>query len=908
MAGLSIVDWAKIIGALVGVCGFVFAIYQYIKAKKRREAKKAEEEYKAALKKELGHIDLLGSPDIEYRGVELDKAFVSLRISESWRSDERFGAPVNGKKKSRKSKLPYSTDHSHLSPEQVIKQAFLSHNLLLIIGDPGSGKTTLIKYYVMKCLNRKHRQLGFHKKIFPVFFPLREMAGIKDLAEKDNEPLLLYKCLHKWAQNRQLTTVTQDHFKEWLTERDTLVLLDGLDEIGSLDRRIEILNWINLLVNGLRNAKFVLTSRATGYRKMDNVQLKIPHLRADIMDFTPHQQKLFLQKWFRAAYCTDRPHDCPPGWEKKRESEADLKSSALVEFLNRESNRAVRDLAAVPILLQIMAVIWEKREYMPETRSELYHVALNYILEHRDKVRNIPPPLSAAMSRRVLAPAAFWMHSELKQDEALKTEMHDQMQPVLDTLDKHPDAADYCAFLRDRAGLIADYDKDHYIFRHKSFREYLASFRLREQGDHKYRSQLLAGHFKEDWWEETLRFVMGEADDQFFDQFVEALFRETGKWQLNDHQQNLLLDIVKEAPQKRIDALTDVLNRDNIEPNQRRYALGCLKVIGSKPALQAIENYAENNENPGEEENRSYAWDIHFQFAGEKTGLLVDESGQTIRNPFEDYVEYIKIPGGRYIYSVTEKKVTVPDLYFCKYMVTNKRYRRFIDYLKGDEKKLNHLLPLSYFSNELKMFAKRIDGFIKFLGADYTKWHERFRSKFEDDKRFNAQDQPVVAISWYAARAYCFWLSCLKIAAERGEHIVSVPVDELAGIYRLPTEEEWEWAAYGNPDGTTREFPWPVEKGKPSPELANYGENVGFTTPVGRYPDGATPLGLMDMAGNAWEWMENFFDKDNDVRAMRGGSWSNVVDVLRCSVRGYSYPRIHRDSNGFRPLLSQSLN
>jgi hypothetical protein len=55
------------------------------------------------------------------------------------------------------------------------------------------------------------------------------------------------------------------------------------------------------MCTGLGNARFVVTSRATGYRKLDGIELELPHLRADIMDFTLDQQEEFLKKWFRAA-------------------------------------------------------------------------------------------------------------------------------------------------------------------------------------------------------------------------------------------------------------------------------------------------------------------------------------------------------------------------------------------------------------------------------------------------------------------------------------------------------------------------------------------------------------------------------------------------------------------------------
>lgn len=136
-----------------------------------------------------------------------------------------------------------------------------------------------------------------------------------------------------------------------------------------------------------------------------------------------------------------------------------------------------------------------------------------------------------------------------------------------------------------------------------------------------------------------------------------------------------------------------------------------------------------------------------------------------------------------------------------------------------------------------------------------------------EEKRFNGDNQPVVGISWYAARSYCFWLSCLETVINQGRKIEDVK--QVADIYRLPTEKEWEWAAGGETNGSIREYPWPKDKGGPTPSLANYGENVGATTLVGRYPEGATPRGLMDMAGNAWEWMENLYREDGKKKEVR---------------------------------------
>ena len=142
---------------------------------------------------------------------------------------------------------------------------------------------------------------------------------------------------------------------------------------------------------------------------------------------------------------------------------------------------------------------------------------------------------------------------------------------------------------------------------------------------------------------------------------------------------------------------------------------------------------------------------------------------------------------------------------------------------------------------------------------------------FRSDDQVQHPNRPVTGVSWYEAAAYCAW----------------------AGV-RLPGEAEWEWAASGL-EG--REYPW--GKAEPDEKRANFGMKLGNPTPVGLYPAGATPDGVADMAGNVWEWVEDWYELDKE-RVLRGGSFDDDSRVLRAAIRNSFEPDSRIDIIGFR--------
>ncbi len=219
--------------------------------------------------------------------------------------------------------------------------------------------------------------------------------------------------------------------------------------------------------------------------------------------------------------------------------------------------------------------------------------------------------------------------------------------------------------------------------------------------------------------------------------------------------------------------------------------------------------------------------------------------------------------------------VGLDDFYIDKYEVTNAQFATFLDergnQTEGDKTWLN-----------VKESSK----------AHIHQNGDVFR---RDDEYAN---HPVIEVTWYGARAYCEWREA-----------------------RLPTEAEWEKAARGT---DKRMYPWgnefdgnQVNFCDSNCELTqtnkNYDDGYDKTAPVGSYPQGVSPYGVYDMAGNVSEWVQS---KENnypyqvddgrenldgtDERVLRGGAWANDGNYTRTTARSYENPAIHDIDIGFR--------
>ncbi len=257
-------------------------------------------------------------------------------------------------------------------------------------------------------------------------------------------------------------------------------------------------------------------------------------------------------------------------------------------------------------------------------------------------------------------------------------------------------------------------------------------------------------------------------------------------------------------------------------------------------------------------------------FLDDDCNALVDDEADCDVQPIDPSL--VRIPKGRFLMGSEEgarderptHQVVVSGVSIDRYEVTNKRYAACVT--KGA-----CTPPLLSTS--------------------------RLRKQYYGNPQFS--DYPVIFVNWSQANTFC--------RHDGG---------------RLPTEAEWEKAARG--DGMEmRTYPWGEDE--PSCALTNFGGQsgcVGDTDRIGRRPQGHSPFGAMDMAGNVWEWVDDWYGstyyevsplsdpkgpETGRLKVMRGGCWQSGADSLRVSCRKAELPAAWAPNVGFRCVYPKEV-
>ncbi len=354
-------------------------------------------------------------------------------------------------------------------------QAVEQYSKLMVLGKPGAGKTTFLKYLAMQCIEGL-----FQNNQVPWFITL------KDFAESSEEPNLLEYI----AQQLLSYDVTDASVKvsQLLRHSKAFILLDGLDEVREDDTE-RVLQQIQHFSNEFHTNQFVITCRIAAKEYTFEQFTEV-----EVADFDDKQIKTFVTKWF----------------QQKKDKDA---SKQFMQQL--ESNKPIKELANNPLLLTLLCLEFGESGDFPSDRAELYNRAIHTLLRKWDAKRNIKRDEVyknlSVRNKETLLSQVGWNTFE-RNDYFFK--QRDIERYIADFIRNLPEAKDdpkalqvdselVLKSIEAQHGILVERATGIYSFSHLTFQEYFYARKIAYSVNQKENLNILVGHITEKRWREV---------------------------------------------------------------------------------------------------------------------------------------------------------------------------------------------------------------------------------------------------------------------------------------------------------------------------------------------------------------------------------------------------------------------
>ncbi len=807
------------------------------------------------------------------------------------------------------------------------------HKRLVLLGDPGSGKTTFVNFVVL-CLagealrreqanlkvltaplpvddedeEKKKRQSWKYGALLPVRIILRDFAarGLPDANEKAGTE-------HLWnfiAEELRAWPDYAPQLRDELLNKGGLVLLDGLDEVPEANqRRLQIKQVVEDFAVCFPRCRILVTSRTYAYQKQD---WRLPQFsEAVLAPFSAGQIRRFVEHWYGHI-----------GAVRGLQAEDARGRAELLKNAIFNSERLTA-LAERPLLLTLMASLHAWRGgSLPEKREELYNDTVDLLLDWWERPKAVreasgqtrveQPSLAEWLKvdrqkvRELLNTLAFEAHRGQPELAGTADVPEDKLIAGLMRLSNNPDVkpALLIKYLSERAGLLLPRGVEVYTFPHRTFQEYLAACYL--------------------------------TDHDFPDQLAELVKADPNRW-----REVALLAGAKASRGTASAAwnLVEALCYRDLTPNS-----ALPEIWGAHLAGQALVEMADLNQISArnrDKKTRVQQGLLHILPRSDFPAIERALAGNTLAHlgdPREevmtiDQMQFCLVPAGPF-WMGEEKELHCnehlnDDYWLSRYPVTNAQFAAFV---QAGGYKIERYWP------EAKAVKVWQDGQVKAYNDDKPR-----SQPYDFGTPFNLPNHPVVGLTWYEMLAFTRWLTEMgheknwqlqfklpseaewEKAARGGEKILSTAL--ISSLEKIQTQHEVEKFLIRN-DAPQRRYPWGDEANL---NCANYTETkIGATNTVGCFSPGASPYGCEEMSGNVWEWTRSLWGKDwqkpdfiypyvphdgrenleasrDIIRVLRGGAFYNSDRDVRCANRYRFNPYYRVSYIGFRLSAARPL-
>ncbi|WP_097654592.1 NACHT domain-containing protein, partial [Candidatus Chloroploca asiatica] len=717
---------------------------------------------------------------------------------------------------------------------QAATEALADHPQMVVLGDPGSGKSTFVRHLAWalarRGLDQAHPATALPgwdaaPPLLPVLLPLRRLAGALANAVADAQTVVtvLRGTLAGYG-----VAQPEDLLTDALVRGAVILLLDGLDEVlleqtATAADRAMTLQAVQAFATRYPQVRLVVTCRTRAFT--DDMQALLGWPVTTLAPLTLGQVRAFVPAWYGELVAHGH----------LAQAQAVGLSDDLIATI--AASPRLRTMAASPLLVTLMALLLFRRGTLPRDRPTLYEQILELLLGEWDKVRegqNLAdalgrPDWTTARLRPLLDRLSYDAHAAGSSEDGRgrlgKGQIRDALIEFFEAA-KLPEpwgAAGRCLdYIEHRSGLVTPDGPTSYVFAHLTLQEHCAGRHMLLSRDPV--AQVLARR-DDDRWREPLFLGVGvvQATNPFLvekvlrvliDRREQGAAKPVARWYRDlilaaelgvDRDWTYLaeqqVDVAGLQADLRDGFVTLLADCDQPLPVAERVRAGLLLGALGDPRFPVTVE----------------AWQV--ELAQRSTAF-----GQP-----QGY--WCAVPAGSYQIGGWDKgepaaTLPLPAFWIARAPITVAQYALFVAEGYGEAAE-RWWTPKGW---RWKQARKR---------TEPDEW---------DNARFNGLNQPVIGVTWYEATAFCAWLS---------ERLADV----LPAGYglRLPTEAEWEVAAAYDAQSQRRPYPWGGVK--PTPDLAIYNAiKLDRPAPVGCCPAGAAACGAMDMVGNVWEWASSSYE------------------------------------------------
>lgn len=904
--------------------------------------------YRAWAAKQYRGLSLIGVGGGDVR-MRFEEVYVPLRIGHR---RERSDLDTDEMVEKRLAKA--SAD---LQVEEIFAASHAAEYHALILGHPGSGKTTALLKLLHHCLTAGPESLGLAPGTLPVFLRLRRLRS--DDLERDH-PLAALLA-------RELAEVGAGKLPPDLSERlwkdgRLLLLLDGLDEIAAEPLRTRVCQALDWELTG--RARAVVSCRFAGYG--NRVRLGERFLPLEVRPLDAAQCRRLVSLWFREA---------PRALPDFPEAEARRSAERLIAALDGQGYGAQqwKVLISTPLLLTLLCVIVLRGGQMPRQRVAFYSDCLRVLLGRWSRAKEgeaeptPEPPLDVEAALAILRSLAWDLHQSGRRDDLDRVEAADQIEQRLITLGKPQSGFPVLDWLHRDAGVLVEAAPCEYGFLHLGLQEYLTALEIASREE-----ELLTGvaaRWREEWWQGVLLLLVGLPGRRLFAPLLRHLLASSALLERED----LLRACLEEAAE--VDLAPFLERLGPAESAERQAAVLRLLLGRSDPRLLTAASALRTNPDPSVAaladrliSEASGAWAatkpgaadlVLLHHPADQTGASalatpLRQAGlrvELVGNERPDDELFDQARGVAVLWGPAGKAPwEVKGLQRCLRLFSRRSTAKLAlrlpasgeppalpsewrttawlnlgprlspDCVAAIRRGLADSQPSAARVIPGQAFTEPLTG-IRFLWIpggrfqmggnaypDEQPVHWVRISPFWIGETPVTNRQYAIFLEQTGAREPDYWRD--RRFSSPDQPVVGVSWEEAVTFCHwlsqalgrqiiLPSEVQWEFAARGA-DG--RKYPWGNEP--PDEKRACFGLDIQKGQPalVGSYPAGRGPFGALDQAGNVWEWCRDAWDEKAYEQLNEGGA--ELLDPVIGEERvGQGVVRILRGGSWLNPSV-----